>query len=86
MYFTDASDYRLEITPCSRFLDSFLVRLAENPADALKDYDLTSEEKAALSSGDIRWIESKIGVLDKPLRTWLTGRLAQEKWSGLQLI
>jgi len=59
----------------------FLARLAENPADALKDYDnLTAEEKAALSSGDIRWIESKLGVLDEPLRTWLNARLAQEKW------
>ena len=58
----------------------FLARLAEDPAEALKDYDLTSEEKAALSSGDIRWIESKLGVLDEPLRTWLTARLAQEKW------
>jgi len=59
----------------------FLATLAENPADALKDYDnLTAEEKAALSSGDIQWIESKLGVLDEPLRTWLTARLAQEKW------
>jgi formate transporter len=58
----------------------FLTRLAEDPAEALKDYDLTSEEKAALSSGDIRWIESKLGVLDEPLRTWLTARLAQERW------
>ena len=59
---------------------NFLVRLAENPAEALKDYDLTSEERAALSSGDIRWIESKLGVVDDPLRTWLTARLTQEKW------
>ena len=58
----------------------FLARLAEDPAEALKDYDLTSEEKAALSSGDIRWIESKLGTLGEPLRTWLTARLAQEKW------
>jgi len=58
----------------------FLAKLAENPAEALKDYDLTAEERAALSSGDIRWIESKLGVLDEPLRTWLTARLAQEKW------
>jgi len=59
---------------------SFLVRLAEEPTLALKDYDLTSKEKAALLSGDIRWIESKLGILDEPLRTWLTARLAQEKW------
>jgi len=59
---------------------SFLARLAEDPEQALKDYELTSEEKAALASGDIRWIESKLGTLDEPLRTWLTARLAQEKW------
>jgi formate transporter len=59
---------------------NFLARLAEDPEKTLKDYDLTSEEKAALASGDIRWIESKLGTLDKPLRTWLTARLAQEKW------
>ena len=58
----------------------FMARLAENPGEALKGYDLTSEERAALSSGDIRWIESKLGTLDEPLRTWLTARLAQEKW------
>jgi formate transporter len=59
---------------------NFLARLAEDPEQALKDSDLTSEEKAALASGDIRWIESKLGTLDEPLRAWLTARLAQEKW------
>jgi len=58
----------------------FLARLAENPDQALKDYNLTFEEKAALLSGDIQWIESKIGALDEPLRAWLTARLSQEKW------
>jgi len=58
----------------------FLATLAENPAETLKDYDLTPEEQAALTSGDIRWIESKLGTLDEPLRTWLTARLTQEKW------
>jgi len=60
--------------------NSFLSRLVENPGEALKNFDLTSEERAALASGDIRWIESKLGVLDEPLRTWLYARLAQEKW------
>jgi formate transporter len=59
---------------------NFLARLAEDPEQTLKDYDLTSEEKAALASGDIQWIESKLGTLDEPLRTWLTARIAQEKW------
>ncbi len=58
----------------------FLAKLSDNSTEALKDYDLTSEEKAAILSGDIRWIESKLGTLDEPLKTWLTARLAQEKW------
>jgi len=60
--------------------DGFMAKLAENPAEALKDFNLTSQEKAALASGDIRWIESKIGVLEEPLKSWLFARLAQEKW------
>jgi len=60
--------------------NAFLARLAENPAEALKDYELTAEEKAALMSGDIRKIESWLGKLDERLRTWLMLRLSQEKW------
>jgi hypothetical protein len=59
---------------------TFLARMAENPARALEGYDLTDQEKAALASGDVRWVESKIGTLEDPLRTWLTARLTQEKW------
>ena len=54
--------------------------MAENPAEALKEYDLTAEEKAALMSGDIRKVESWLGKLDERLRTWLMLRLSQEKW------
>ena len=60
--------------------NGFLARLAENPAEALKDYNLTKEEKSALASGDIRKIESWLGKLDERLRTWLILRLSQEKW------
>jgi predicted molibdopterin-dependent oxidoreductase YjgC len=60
--------------------NTFLARLAENPAEALKEYDLTTEEKAALTSGDIRKIESRLGKLDERLKTWLILRLSQEKW------
>ena len=60
--------------------NAFLAKLADNPHQALKGYNLTSEAKAALESGDIRWLESRVGTLDEPLRTWLTSRLAQEKW------
>ena len=60
--------------------NAFLARLAENPTDALKDYELTIEERAALASGDIRKIESWTGKLDERLKTWLVLRLSQEKW------
>jgi formate dehydrogenase alpha subunit len=60
--------------------NAFLARLAENPAQALKEYDLTSEEKVAIASGDIRKIESWVGKLDERLKTWLIARLSQEKW------
>jgi hypothetical protein len=59
----------------------FLARLAEDPHEALKEYySLTSEERAALASGDIRKIESWVGKLDKELATWLWCRLSQEKY------
>jgi hypothetical protein len=58
----------------------FLAKLADNPNQALRAYNLTSEAKAALESGDIHWLESRVGTLDEPLRTWLTSRLTQEKW------
>ena len=58
----------------------FLARLAEDPERVLKQYDLTSEERAALGSGDLRRIESWVGKLDKRLSTWIWCRLQQEKW------
>jgi formate dehydrogenase alpha subunit len=61
--------------------NAFFARLAENPAEALREYDLTPEEKAAILSGDIRKIESWVGKkLDERLKKWLIARLQQEKW------
>ena len=60
--------------------NAFLARLAENPVEALKEYDLTPAEKVAIASGDIRKIESWVGKLDERLKKWLIARLAQEKW------
>jgi len=70
----------LDVLGRARDDSSLLAKLAENPAETLKDYDLTPEDQAALTSGDLQWIESKLGTLDEPLRTWLTARLTQEKW------
>jgi len=58
----------------------FLARLADNPENVLKNYNLTSEERAALASGDIKRIEAWCGKLDKRLSTWIWCRLQQEKW------
>lgn len=60
--------------------NAFFARLAENPTEALKEYNLTEEEKAAIASGDIGKIESWVGKLDERLRKWLIARLQQEKW------
>jgi formate dehydrogenase alpha subunit len=60
--------------------NAFFARLAENPIEALKEYDLTAEEKVAIASGDIRKIESWVGKLDERLKKWLIARLQQEKW------
>ena len=59
---------------------AFLARLSENPDKALEGYDLSNEAKAALASGDLHWLESRMGFLDEPLRTWVSSRLSQEKW------
>jgi hypothetical protein len=59
----------------------FLAQLADNPHEALSGYYmLTSEELAALASGDIKKIESWVGKLDQRQATWLWCRLSQEKW------
>lgn len=59
----------------------FMAQMAENSGRALEEYyTLTSEEKAALISGDIRKIEGWVGKLDSHLATWLWARLSQEKW------
>lgn len=60
--------------------NAFQAKLADNTHEALAGYNLSPEAKAALASGDVRWLESKVGVLDEPLRMWLTSRLSQEKW------
>jgi len=59
----------------------FLAQLSENTYEALSGYyTLTSEELAALASGDIKKIEGWVGKLDQRRATWLWCRLSQEKW------
>jgi hypothetical protein len=58
----------------------FLARLAGDSEKVLMEYDLTSVERAALATGDLRKIESWVGKLDKRMCTWIWCRLQQEKW------
>jgi hypothetical protein len=60
--------------------DSFIAQLTYFGEQALQAYRLTWEEKAALLSGDIAWIEARLGKLDARQRTWLDCRLQQEIW------
>lgn len=58
----------------------FTAELTHHSMEALAPYDLTWQEKAALLSGDIRWIEAHVGKLNAQQCTWLECRLSQEMW------
>ena len=62
--------------------NSFFSQLSQDYATALKEYELTPEEQAALASGDVRWIESHIGKkLNEQIMTKvMTPLLSREKW------
>lgn len=59
--------------------ETFFKTLAQNPDEILKDYDLEPEERAALSSGDIGWLEAGVKAMDDPLGAWAALRLASRK-------
>ncbi len=58
--------------------NAFLLMLANNPAGALKCYDLAPEHRAALAAGDIESIERWVGPLDKRVQDWMKARLEKE--------
>jgi hypothetical protein len=60
--------------------DAFIAALTYNGHETLESYHLTTEAEAALLSGDIGWIETRIGRLDERQQTWLWCRLGQEIW------
>ena len=60
----------------------FYGRLAQDSATALKEYELTSEERVALATADVRWIESHIRAkVDQRLveRVFIP-LLSRERW------
>ncbi|MBN1581022.1 MAG: hypothetical protein JXA89_09995 [Anaerolineae bacterium] len=60
--------------------NQFIAQLTHQGDKALEGYGLDWQEKAALLSGDIRWIETHVGKLNARQRTWLECRLEQEIW------
>jgi hypothetical protein len=60
--------------------NDFIAQLTHHGHEALENYNLSWQEEAALLSGDIRWIEARLGKLSPQLRTWLDCRLEQENW------
>lgn len=58
----------------------FIADILDKGSAALRDYGLTLREKAALVTGDIRWIESRIGDLSARECTLLNCVLQREAW------
>jgi hypothetical protein len=50
---------------------AFASRLKDKPEEALKEYGLTSAEKAAVISSDTAKVESLTGKLDEKMAAWL---------------
>ena len=59
---------------------AFVAELSEKGSEALRDYTLSSEERAALVSGDKVWLEEHFGALTEKQQIWLECRLEQERW------
>ncbi len=57
-----------------------IAEIADRGSAALSKYHLALEEKAALVSGDIRWIEARIGRLSDRQSTLLNCMLQREAW------
>jgi DNA-binding response OmpR family regulator len=60
--------------------DDFWVALHEKGSEALRGYQLTSEAKAAIVSGDINWLRQNVGELTDKQLSWIHSRLEMERW------
>jgi YesN/AraC family two-component response regulator len=54
--------------------------LMENGSIALEEYRLSDEAKAAIVSGDLRWINENIGELTQKQLMFIYKRLEREAW------
>jgi FixJ family two-component response regulator len=60
--------------------ETFWRDLIENGSEALDDYQLNWEAKAALASGDLNWIEKNIGKMSRKQLLIISKRLEREAW------
>jgi DNA-binding response OmpR family regulator len=58
----------------------FWSELMENGSVALADYQLSSEAKAAIASGDLKWINENAGELTQKQLMFIYKRLEREAW------
>jgi len=58
----------------------FWTDLMENGSIALEGYQLSTEAKAAIISGDLKWINEKIGELTQKQLMFIYKRLEREAW------
>jgi DNA-binding response OmpR family regulator len=58
----------------------FWTELMENGSVALADYQLSNEAKAAIASGDLKWINENVGELTQKQLMFIYKRLEREAW------
>jgi DNA-binding response OmpR family regulator len=54
--------------------------LMENGSVALADYELSNQAKAAIASGDLKWINENVGELTQKQLMFIYKRLEREAW------
>jgi len=60
--------------------ETFWTELMENGSEALQDYHLSDEAKAAIISGDLKWINERVGELTQKQLMFIFKRLEREAW------
>ena len=58
----------------------FWRELMENGSNALEDYHLSMQAKAAIASGDLKWINENVGELTQKQLMFIYKRLEREAW------
>jgi len=59
---------------------NFWTDLMETGSEALADYELSMEAKAAITSGDLKWINENVGELTQKQLMFIYKRLEREAW------